>query len=246
MADTAATPSSGRIDIWWVDARAVSSDLDAFDKEVGLLAPDEANDLSDMSRWARIVLRLGLSRYGDPALTQCPIDKSKLGRPFLVGSGQPDFSLSHSATHIAVAISKTGRVGIDIEQVRPLKMSTERQRQIMSQAREHGLDWVELNAGFPDPAEFLSVWTKLEAVAKARGDGIGTLLSKLKQQPTQRPSQLFTRIETETVKVHSLSLADNFASAVVRPKHSNEPAIHHLPRNLADLLCTSSIDKSSN
>lgn len=214
--------------VWWANAEFVHRDLELSGDSYGLLAPDAGQGLSEPSRLARIILRLALHSSGAADLAREPIGRSNAGRPYFDRPGCPDFNISHSAGHVAVAIAFNGPVGIDIEQIRPLKMSAERQQRIADQAVQHGLILETENSNVRDAADFLSMWTRLEAVAKARGDGIGAVLSELKTPPERGQGQLFATVGAEPVLVEPLSLADDFQAALVRSKQTHRPAIQHL------------------
>ena len=233
---SAGTSSFQPIELWWGDTRDVSAALDAFADKVDLLSSDDVEGRSDESRWARIVLRLGLCRFGDRALAQCPVQTSPSGRPLLAGRDFPVFSISHSANHIAVSIAAAGPIGIDVEAHRPIKMSGERQQQILNQASRHGLDLGGVDLRAPEANQFLAVWTKLEAVAKARGDGIGAILTEMKQEPANMSSELFSKVGSADIAIQSLSLSANFAAALATAKDAGAPRIHRLPTELPELL----------
>ena len=96
------------------------------------------------------------------------------GRPSL-GKGLPHFNVSHTANVALIAVCRSSPVGVDIECRRTLLMSPDRRRRIVAAA-----------AGFAgghaiDPesdVDVLRAWVRLEAVAKARGSGIGVLLTE--------------------------------------------------------------------
>ncbi len=226
--------SSNRIEIWWTNTQAASAVLDQFASETALPAATDSENVSDASRWARIILRLGLSRFGNQSLVCCPITRNTKGRPELVGSGRPIFSISHSADHIAVAIADVGPLGIDIEYHRSIKMSSERQQGIMRQASNHGLALPSNEEGSTGDSRFLGVWTKLEAIAKARGDGIGAVLTQLKTTPTEA-TNMFDQIDGASIKVEPISLSSEFSAALAKPSDSDTVQVRTLPSDLSSL-----------
>jgi 4'-phosphopantetheinyl transferase len=88
------------------------------------------------------------------------------GKPYVEG---PDpnlqINISHSADMVAVAVSRFGDVGIDIEhmdvapRIEPSVLS-DRERSVLGGCRDAG-------------AEFLKLWTMKEACAKRTGEGVG-------------------------------------------------------------------------
>ena len=86
------------------------------------------------------------------------------GKPYL-REGAPFFNLSHTAHCVAVAVSKQGEIGIDVEQIKARSIGfTERfyskQEQSTIQAS-------------PDPtSEAIRLWSAKEAEAKRSGKGV--------------------------------------------------------------------------
>lgn len=84
-------------------------------------------------------------------------------RPYL--PGYPDFNLSHSGEWIVLAVAESGRIGIDIEELRPVRIGDF--RSVLHPDEQERL------RSLPDPSElFFSIWTKKEAVIKAEGKGL--------------------------------------------------------------------------
>lgn len=82
------------------------------------------------------------------------------GKPFLADTGSLDFNLSHGGGWVAVALSRSGRIGVDVEADRPQHF------------------WDEIAASFLAPSEVaagaighLQIWTAKEAALKAHGAG---------------------------------------------------------------------------
>ncbi|RUO97984.1 phosphopantetheinyl transferase [Hyphomicrobium sp.] len=125
-------------------------------------------------RASRIALRVVLERVGGQSLRRVPIRAEEGGRPVLAEGG-PQFSISHTEGFALIAVADSV-VGVDLEAVtRKLKMSADRRQRIVSAAaRFH--DAPRLSASID--ADVLTAWVRLEAVAKARGSGIGRLLTE--------------------------------------------------------------------
>lgn len=88
--------------------------------------------------------------------------KQPNGRPFIDGLGY-NFSMSHSTEYAAVLVSKTGSVGVDIEEI------NERIKKI---ARKfiNEYEWQHL-AGENDLHTMYLIWSAKEAIFKWFGDG---------------------------------------------------------------------------
>jgi 4'-phosphopantetheinyl transferase len=102
------------------------------------------------------------------------VEKNTFGKPSLPGG--PDFNISHSGDWVAGIRSFKGKVGVDIEQIRPIDIDiftrqfTPFERQKM-QATE-------------DPiSAFFDAWTGKEAVMKADGRGMRIPLHAIELAP---------------------------------------------------------------
>ncbi|AKZ53252.1 putative phosphopantetheinyl transferase [Streptomyces ambofaciens ATCC 23877] len=91
------------------------------------------------------------------------------GRPYLRGFDQIELSLSHTGDLIAVGLSRTGRIGVDVEPAeRPVRLEL-LQTQVFTPAEAREL------ASLPEnerPGRALRLWTLKEAYSKALGQGL--------------------------------------------------------------------------
>lgn len=148
---------------------------------------------------AHIALRLLLENYVAAAsLRGIAFVLGKHGRPCLADSDVA-FSLSYSGDQaliaIADAVAGAGSVGIDFETWRQIRMPLARRRRIeaaavvltsncgsngtMALAAEQGAyERQDKVKQLGEDAAFLQAWTRLEAVAKASGLGIATILDR--------------------------------------------------------------------
>jgi phosphopantetheinyl transferase len=114
---------------------------------------------------ARAALRALLAQT--TGRTDWRIVRSALGKPAIVapsGAPGPAVSLSHSGSMAAVAMARTGAIGIDIEQHRPRNFAA------LAAAAFGPLEQAEAAR---DGAEgFYRIWTLREAMAKATGEGL--------------------------------------------------------------------------
>ncbi|MFC4729158.1 4'-phosphopantetheinyl transferase family protein [Coralloluteibacterium thermophilus] len=91
------------------------------------------------------------------------------GRPFLAHADAPDFNLTDTGGGTLVAVSRAGRVGVDIER------HDRRVRAAALARRWFSADEAAAVAALPDEAAsrlFLHLWTAKEAACKATGTGI--------------------------------------------------------------------------
>ena len=101
-----------------------------------------------------------------------PFARTPYGKPFCPQT-TADFSISHSAEMVWVALCRTANVGIDVEQVHPLPDAADLTAQLHPQER-HAL--LALPAGELETA-FFRCWTRKEAVLKTCGTGLNTPLN---------------------------------------------------------------------
>ena len=156
----------------WVIAAPVKAalvllgDRDVLDRAERRQAANFVRD-EDRHRYraAHLLARaaIGASIGRDPA--SLAFRREPNGKPVLVGTPGVDVNLSHGGDWIAVGLSGSGRVGIDVEADRP------------------ELFWREIAASFLSPEEvsttlspaavpFLKLWTAKEAALKAAGSGL--------------------------------------------------------------------------
>lgn len=117
-------------------------------------------------------LRLLLGNYVGQEPRDVQFSYGPAGKPALAGNQSRDlhFNLAHSGGVLAVVITRTGPVGVDVERIRPLEDAGELVARFFS-ARE--------NAAFKtvpeldQAAAFFNLWTRKEAWLKATGEGIG-------------------------------------------------------------------------
>lgn len=233
------------ITVWLADVDALAPRLDALEAALALLAAQEATTASPAGppelvrrrRHARIALRCLLVRSGVDAARGTPFVLNEHGRPALPGN-EAAFSLSRAGSLTAIAIGPDGPLGIDIEQPRPVHLGTARRALLEAAGAALASDPVpdaRSPAAVPAP-DFLRAWTRLEAFAKARGDGIGRLLTELgitaagtrsaaPAQIAERAARLAARSGLRTV---SIDLPVPGAAAIcARPCDLRSPPICH-------------------
>lgn len=83
-----------------------------------------------------------------------------------------DFNISHSGAYVVCALCPAGRVGIDIEEIRPIDIPD-----FIAQMTRN--QWESLMASKNRLEAFFSLWTQKEAVIKADGRGIAIPLNEI-------------------------------------------------------------------
>ncbi len=100
------------------------------------------------------------------------------GKPCLVGPASVEFNVSHSEGVILIALSRASEVGVDVEYVSDEFGEAE---ELMGIAKEsfHAAEFTAIARTPPGRDRLLAfyrAWTRREAVAKADGRGIASLL----------------------------------------------------------------------
>ncbi len=135
-------------------------------------------------RTAHIALRALLLQRLEPTVARRALAPRPQGKPELPGSSI-ELSLSHSGHHALIGLSHIGAIGVDLEAPRAMPMSPPRREAIVNAG-------IAVGGGSPLPggtesARTLAAWVRLEAVAKATGEGIGRLLTRLGTRPGHAP-----------------------------------------------------------
>jgi 4'-phosphopantetheinyl transferase len=143
--------------------------------------------------FAHAVLRDVLSRYLARPPGDIQFGKNSFGKPFLDqtnGGRMLEFNLSHAGGLVLVGVCESGRVGIDVEEIRPMDdlssiaeshYTPQECAFIFGQAQEDQL------------RAFLRCWTRKEAYVKALGKGLSIRLNSLEthiQPEPDRPSHV--------------------------------------------------------
>ncbi|NNF29389.1 MAG: 4'-phosphopantetheinyl transferase superfamily protein [Gemmatimonadetes bacterium] len=112
------------------------------------------------------------------------------GKPFM--DEGPSFNLSHSGDRLLIGVSKAGRVGVDLEEERPV-------REMVALARKKfAAEEVELflAATAADRVEtFFRIWTLKEAYLKGVGTGLSTRLDSFAVAPRDAEGSAILRID---------------------------------------------------
>ena len=118
---------------------------------------------------------LGRSLGASPAALRFEYQTN--GKPELAGkfaSAGIHFNLAHTEDLALVAVTRIGRLGVDVEGVRPIKNADELVARFFSPRENELFQKVSENE---KPAAFFNLWTRKEALLKATGEGITRSLS---------------------------------------------------------------------
>lgn len=163
--------TDGSVHVWTiqldVDQAALSSLLDVLSGDERVRAARlRTTELRLRYVAAHGAARIILARYtGMPAGT-IPLDATAAGKPFVRGNGVA-FNLSRSEDLAVCAVAPAGRLGVDVERLKPVPDADEIVRRYFAPGEVQA--WAALPAA-ERPAAFLSAWTRKEAVIKAIGD----------------------------------------------------------------------------
>jgi 4'-phosphopantetheinyl transferase len=164
----------GEVDVWFATLRPPASTLAQYEKS---LSPDElkrANafrfpHLRTSFVTARGVLRALLAEYLNSSADEIQFEYTDRGKPFLKTS-DVEFNLSHSGEYLACAFTRNWKVGIDIEQIRPMDDLLSIAQRFFGASEAAAIEQVP-----PDQRLqlFFQTWTLKESLMKATGEGLG-------------------------------------------------------------------------
>lgn len=173
----------GELELWCVDTRASAPALRAVEQDAALLSEWERRraaafaDRALADEWlaAHIAFRVVLERAMGKTLRGVPLARSPSGKPQLAGAPIA-FNISHVPGLALIALARGSTVGVDLERARTVRVHEPRRARIETAG-------AALSRGEPLPtdadARFLQAWVRLEAFAKAEGDGVGRLFTRL-------------------------------------------------------------------
>jgi 4'-phosphopantetheinyl transferase len=179
------------IDIWVIDLVSDPEALLGISRRLGLAPAAETGTAAgsagttgqiDVTRTAaRIALRALLAGYVGLDLARAPFISSRTGKPRLAamppGGTTVEFSLAHAEAAAIVAVSRSGPVGVDIEGSREIRITPKRRKMLVDAAA--ALAPFDALPDGPNEERFLQAWVRLEAIAKATGEGLGALLGRI-------------------------------------------------------------------
>jgi 4'-phosphopantetheinyl transferase len=189
-----------------------------------------------LRRAAHIAQRLILERLYGPPIRRVELHRDSRGRPHIPAGFTGSVSLAHTEGLALIAASHTPRIGVDLEAQRDIFMTPARRNIIETAAARLTRQALPRH---PD-ASFLQAWTRLEALAKAEGRGIGrvlTAIGALGQRGTPHPACQSAAAEIAAsldLSVHDLEAGPSLYAALAGG--SIPPALNRVTGDLSALL----------
>ena len=171
---------SGEVHLWYGrldDQGAVQEDPEASlsADEIERAAAFGDRELRRRFRTGRQRLRALLGGYLDRPAGELRFEYGEAGKPSLRDPASDlRFNLSHSGEHLLIGVSTGLELGVDVEELRPVRRREAIARRVLS-ADERAV--ISRFVGADRDVAFLLFWTGKEAVVKASGGGVATLLS---------------------------------------------------------------------
>jgi 4'-phosphopantetheinyl transferase len=152
------------VHVWIVPLTRSEAELERLHSALSAEERERAGTSPLAPRKRRYVSRQGalreiLSRYAGVAPAELELVRSERGKPSLAGARGPRFSISDSGELALVAVAER-EVGVDLERIVARRARPRIERRLLGGERGEGLE------------RFYERWTRLEACAKARGDGV--------------------------------------------------------------------------
>jgi 4'-phosphopantetheinyl transferase len=161
--------------------------------------------------------------------------KPRLPEPW----GPFDFSLAHAEAEALIGISRDAAIGVDLEDVRPVRLAGERRRRIL--AAGAALLGSEAIPAVSEEEAFMRAWVRLEALAKARGEGLQRTLAALglRHATAGGMREVVLGVERQLsltrLRVYDLALGPGRVAAVALDSALALPPLRAFPVNAAGI-----------
>ena len=149
------------------------------------------------------------------------IDRNRSGRPQILGVEHADISVSHSGEIVVCALSTRGRIGIDIELIRPVDIDD-----FIRVFPASLWEWFHTDdaSGAVKPMSvverFFHAWTRLESVIKAHGEGLSSPLGDFVFDDRR------ALLGSETWRLHTIPVSDGYVCSMAVCGTINRIDIH--------------------
>jgi 4'-phosphopantetheinyl transferase len=165
---------------------------------------------------SRAFLRIALGQYLHIEPREVSFRTAEHGKPELAVAGDLYFNLSHTEGTTVIAVTRAGRVGIDVERIRgnldPLQLG-------MRFFSRQESEWLRSQPDDQRFAAFFACWTAKEAYIKACGGGLSIPLDGFGVIPRSGNGELHLEIygqpeESERWSMWQFDLGPDLRSAV--------------------------------
>jgi 4'-phosphopantetheinyl transferase len=224
-----------QVHIWHVSMANFPRDRSCFD----ILSPAEQERAArfhfpqdrDQFLLTRYVLRQLAGHYLGLEPQSVNFEVDYFGKPHIPNYCDFQFNISHSAEIILIAFCRTYRIGIDVEQMRPLADADQIAATFFSGAE---CDDYRLTPDHLRQEAFFNCWTRKEAFIKAVGKGLAYPLDsfQVSLRPDQHPALLSIQGEPERRTpwtLISFDPAPNYKAALVIEGDSWALSHHNWP-----------------
>jgi 4'-phosphopantetheinyl transferase len=169
---------------------------------------------------SRAFLRVVLGRYLQMDPDRVRFRVAKFGKPELETGSDLYFNLSHTDGAAVIAVTRAGKVGIDVERIRENLNPLELAERFFS--REES-DWLRSQAAEQQFEAFFACWTAKEAYVKACGGGLSIPLAGFAVIPRPGISELELKIydrpdDAEKWSLWQLDFGPDFRAALAVEK----------------------------
>ncbi|NLJ08166.1 MAG: 4'-phosphopantetheinyl transferase superfamily protein [Sphingobacteriales bacterium] len=160
------------------------------------------------------------------------VQQDSHNKPFIdLHNHQFFFNISHTSDIVAVAVSSSDEVGIDIE----AGANTKGFRLVMNSYFTENEKYVILNSASPENV-FKQIWSRKEAVVKLLG---GQLLDQIKSFDVSKESYIFEEklipLQPEIIYLHSFELGENVSGCVANTEKNKEISFYLVDNDMIRL-----------
>lgn len=222
------------VQVWFVELTAGRAAIEDYWR---ILSSDEREragrfrfpHLKTAFTLSRGTLRILTAGYLNVEPDQIHFGYSERGKPHVARPlTTVRFNLAHSGAFACYAFAAGCEVGVDIEQIRPVREQEQIVRRFFSP--EECNDWMELADSERDEA-FFRCWTRKEAYIKAVGDGLAIPLDsfRVSLRPDAPAALLQVRPDSGGWRdwaLHSISPAAGYAGALMVPEGWRKLRVH--------------------
>lgn len=250
---TSANPGKPSTAIWLAHLDVVDKALAELDHDLRLLPRADELRLShsagDSQRQSRRLaahraLRLLVRHHFGTGWADVALQYGDHGKPSLPGLAG-DFNLAHSGCYAIIGLTREAAIGVDLEVVRDVRLSPERRAALIAAAGESSA----AHPAAAEPTATITAWVRLEALAKARGHGIGRQLTEAGVTKSGARAKTAPPMD---IAVHDLDLAgigaerlgaerQHWCAAVALPAQTLPPPMRLMPIDrpgLSELLAS--------